>query len=143
MTARAIIPSAGVGTPETYLDPERAQGFAQPLKRGIHAYPGLSSVSLNEAALKGTWNVGSESVTPVASGASIELGFQAAKVYLVMTSVGNVPRRVTALLDGRPYSALTVSKQQLYTLVSLPTDQQHALTVQIPAGVSAYDFTFG
>jgi thiol-disulfide isomerase/thioredoxin len=143
MTAGAIIPSAGVGTPETYLDPERAQGFAQPLKRGIHAYPGLSSVSLNEAALKGTWNVGSESVTPVASGASIELGFQAAKVYLVMTSAGNVPRRVTALLDGRPYSALTVSKQQLYTLVSLPTDQQHALTVQIPAGVSAYDFTFG
>src|SRR5437763_11096931 len=99
MIAGAIIPSAGVGTPETYLDPERAQGFAQPLTRGIHSYPGLSSVSLNEAALKGTWNVGPESVTPVTSGASIELGFLAAKVYLVMTSAGNVPRRVTVLLD--------------------------------------------
>jgi len=143
MTGGALTPSAGVGTPETYLDPQRGQGFAQPLTPGIHSYPGLRSVSLNEAALKGTWSVGSESATPVSSGASIELGFQAAKVYLVMTSAGNVPRRVTVLLDGRPYSAVTVSRQQLYTLVSLPNDQQHALTVQIPPGVSAYDFTFG
>ena len=33
--------------------------------------------------------------------------------------------------------------QRLYQLISLPGDQQHALTVQVPAGVSAYDFTFG
>jgi thiol-disulfide isomerase/thioredoxin len=143
MTAGAIVPSAGVATPETYLDPQRAQGFAQPLTGGVHSYPGVGSVSLNETALKGTWRVGTESVTPVSSGASIELGFQAAKVYLVMTSAGSVPRRVTVLLDGRAYSAVTVAGQQLYTLVSLPNDQQHALTVQIPPGVSAYDFTFG
>jgi cytochrome c biogenesis protein CcdA/thiol-disulfide isomerase/thioredoxin len=143
MTAGAVIPSSGVGTPETYLDPQRAQGFAQPLTRGVHSYPGLSRVSLNESALKGTWSVGSQSVTPVSSGASIQLGFQAAKVYLVMTSAGNRPRQVTILLDGHRYSSVTVRGQQLYTLVSLASDQQHALTVQIPPGVSAYDFTFG
>jgi thiol-disulfide isomerase/thioredoxin len=142
-TASAVIPSAGVATPETYLDPQRAQGFAQPLVAGVHTYPGVSRVSLNQAALKGTWRVGSESVTPVSGGASIQLGFQAAKAYLVMTSADNVPRRVTVLLDGHPYSTVTVRGQQLYTLVSLPGDQQHALTVQIPPGVSAYDFTFG
>jgi cytochrome c biogenesis protein CcdA/thiol-disulfide isomerase/thioredoxin len=143
MTAGAIIPSAGVGTPETYLDPQRAQGFAQPLTPGVHSYPGVGMVQPNEVALKGTWNVGSQSVAAVSRGATIQLGFQAAKVYLVMTSAQNVPRRVTVLLDGQPYSSVTVVGQQLYTLVSLPDDQQHALTVQIPLGVSAYDFTFG
>jgi cytochrome c biogenesis protein CcdA/thiol-disulfide isomerase/thioredoxin len=143
MTASAIIPSSGVGTPETYLDPQRAQGFARPLTAGVHSYPGVGRVGLNEFALKGTWNVRSQSITPVSSGASIDLGFQAANVYLVMTSARNVPRRVTVLLDGRRYSSVTVVGQQLYTLVSLPNDQQHALTVQIPPGVGAYDFTFG
>jgi len=143
MSSSAVIPSSGVGTPETYLDPQHAQGFAQPLSAGVHTYPGVSRPQLNQAALKGTWSVGSQSVTPVSSGASIQLGFQAAKVYLVMTSTDNVPRQVTVLLDGRPYSTVTVRGQQLYTLVSLPSDQQHALTVQVPPGVSAYDFTFG
>ncbi len=143
MTASAILPSSGVATPETYLDPQRAQGFAQPPSPGVHFYPGVSAPGLNEVALHGTWNVGSQSVTPVASGASIKLGFQAAKVYLVMTSSGNTPRRVRVLLDGRPYSTVVVSAQQLYTLVSLPSDQPHALTVLVPPGVAAYDFTFG
>jgi cytochrome c biogenesis protein CcdA/thiol-disulfide isomerase/thioredoxin len=143
MSASAIIPSAGIGTPETYLDPQRAHGFAQPLRLGVHSYPGVSSIGQGEVALKGTWRANSESITPVSGSGSIELGFQAAKVYLVMTSAGNRPRQVRALLDGRPYSTVTVVGQELYTLVSLPTDQQHALTVQLPAGVSAYDFTFG
>lgn len=32
---------------------------------------------------------------------------------------------------------------RLYRLVSLPGVQTHTLTVKVPAGVSAYDFTFG
>jgi cytochrome c biogenesis protein CcdA/thiol-disulfide isomerase/thioredoxin len=143
MTASAIIPSGGVATPETYLNPARARGFAQPLTAGVHSYPGVSRVALNEVALKGTWDVGSESVAAVSGGASIEMGYQAAKVYMVMTSTGNVPRQVTVLLDGQRYSTVTVLSQRLYTLVSLPSDQQHALTVQVPPGVSAYSFTFG
>ena len=39
--------------------------------------------------------------------------------------------------------AVTVRGQRLYELVSLPHDEQHALSVQVPPGVSAYDFTFG
>ncbi len=154
MTATAIMPSAGVATPETYLDPQRAQGFAQPLQPGVHFYPGVGSLALNEFALRGYWHVGSQSITPTVSGASIEGGFQAAHVYLVMTSSGSLPRQVRVLLDGRPISAadagadvhrglVTVSGQRLYALVSLPQAEAHALTVEIPPGVSAYDFTFG
>jgi hypothetical protein len=38
---------------------------------------------------------------------------------------------------------VTALGQRLYNLVSLPTDEQHLLTVQLPPGVQAYDFTFG
>ena len=38
---------------------------------------------------------------------------------------------------------VTVTGQRLYSLVSLPGAQQHSLTIQVPPGVSAYDFTFG
>jgi hypothetical protein len=58
------------------------------------------------------------------------------------------------LLDGHPISdnqsgadvrngVVTVRGQRLYSLVSLPNDQPHVLTVELPPGVSAYDFTFG
>jgi cytochrome c biogenesis protein CcdA/thiol-disulfide isomerase/thioredoxin len=144
MTATAIMPSANLGTPETYLDTDRQQGFAQQLLRGSHDYAGVSQPQLNEFALRGWWSVNSQFATPsTAAGGTIEAGFQAAHVYLVMTSAGNTPRHVHVLLDGRPYSTVTVSGQHLYTLVSLPGDEQRALTVQIPYGVSAYDFTFG
>jgi cytochrome c biogenesis protein CcdA/thiol-disulfide isomerase/thioredoxin len=154
MTATAIMPSAGLNTPETYLDDQRSQGFAQPLKSGVHFYAGVRNPPLNEFGLHGTWHVGSESATPVSSGASIAAGFQAAHVYLVLTSSNNAPRSVRVLLDGRPIGSgaagadvhggvVTVTGQRLYSLVSLPSAQGHSLTIQVPPGVSAYDFTFG
>jgi hypothetical protein len=71
-----------------------------------------------------------------------------------MTSAGNTPRAARVLLDGHPISdeqagadvhngKVTVRGQRLYSLVSLPNAQQHVITVQLPPGISAYDFTFG
>jgi Thioredoxin like C-terminal domain len=61
---------------------------------------------------------------------------------------------VRVLVDGRPVSSANAGRdvhggsvqvrgQRLYWLVALPGAQQHEVTVQIPPGVSAYDFTFG
>jgi thiol-disulfide isomerase/thioredoxin len=154
MTATAIMPSTGLETPETYLDPMRDQGFAQPLKSGVHQYSGVSNPSLNEFGLGGIWNVGAQSITPVSTGATITGRVQAAHVYLVMTSNDNQPRTLQVLLDGHPISAadsgadvhngqVTVQGQRLYGLISLPNAQQHTFTLKIPPGISAYDFTFG
>jgi hypothetical protein len=156
MTAHAILPSSGLGTPETYLNDQRAaeETFAQPLMAGVHFYAGVDSPPVNEFGLHGTWNVTTQSATPESSGASITGRFQAAHVYLVLTSAGDQPRTVRVLLDGHPISArsagadvhgaaVTVVGQRLYGLVSLPTAQQHTITLDIPPGVSAYDFTFG
>jgi cytochrome c biogenesis protein CcdA/thiol-disulfide isomerase/thioredoxin len=143
MSAHAIMPSTGLGTPETYLDDQRSQGFVQPLRRGVHSYTARGSLDINQFALGGTWDVTDQSSTPQAPGATISSRFQAAHVYLVLTSAGNRPRTVHVLLDGRAIESVTVRQQKLYTLVSLPTAQQHGLTVEVPPGVSAYDFTFG
>ena len=154
MTATAIMPSSHLGTPETYLNPQRAEGFAQKLQGGTHFYPGVNLPILNEFGLHGTWNATSESVSPVSSGASITGRFQAAHVYLVMTSNDNKPRTARVLVNGKPIPAaeagsdvhnglVTVRGQRLYSLISLPGDQQQTLTIQIPPGISAYDFTFG
>jgi thiol-disulfide isomerase/thioredoxin len=156
MTAHAVLPSQALGTAETYLDPQRSQGFAQPLNLGVHTY-GLipeRSVHLNEFSLGGTFDVGSESITPTGAEGSIEGGIQAQHEYLVMTSADGVPRAGEVLLDGRPIpnkyagadvhnGRFTVSGQRLYSLVSFPADEQAIVTVEIPHGVTAYDFTFG
>jgi cytochrome c biogenesis protein CcdA/thiol-disulfide isomerase/thioredoxin len=154
MSAHAIVPSSGVATPETYLNSERGQSLAQPLQTGRHFYAGVTAPALNEFGLHGTWDVTQQSSTPAAPGATITGRFQAARAYLVLTSAGNLPRRVRVLLDGQPLSArqagsdvqagtVTVRGQRLYGLVSLATAGQHTLTLEVPSGVSAYDFTFG
>jgi cytochrome c biogenesis protein CcdA/thiol-disulfide isomerase/thioredoxin len=154
MTATAIMPSAGLGTPETYLNTQRQQGFTTPIHNGVFDYGAPSSLNVNQFALKGPWYGSSESITPAASGASISGAVQAAKVYLVLTSAGNVPRQGRVLLDGQPIpnahagadvknGVLTVTNERLYSLVSFPTAQQFAFTVQLPPDVTAYDFTFG
>ncbi len=143
MTAHATLPSAQLATPETYLNADRAQGFAQPLQRGVHFYPGVRNPPLNTFGLHGSWKVSAQSATAVSSDASITVRYQAADVYLVLTSPGGRPRTVTSVLDGHAQPAFTVRGQRLYTLVHRASAGQHTLTVPIPVGVSAYSFTFG
>ena len=153
MTAHAILPSQGLATDETYLNPARAD-LAAPLTLGTHDYVAVSHPTLNEFSLGGTWTAGKQSITPANASATITGAFQAQHVYLVLTSAGNRPRTVHLLLDGKPLtaaespadvrgSAVTVRGEHLYPLVSLPTDEMDTLSVQLPHGVSAYDFTFG
>jgi cytochrome c biogenesis protein CcdA/thiol-disulfide isomerase/thioredoxin len=155
MTAHATLPSKGLATPETYLDSQRSQGFAQPLHTGTSFYPGVTDPPVNQFGLHGTWKVSSESSTPLSSGAYVIGRFQAADVYLVLTSAHNTPRTVRVLLDGKPITAeyagtdvrpggrVTVRGQRLYSLVSAPTDETATIKLLVPPGVSAYDFTFG
>ena len=83
LRASAIMASAGLGTPETYLDTQpRQQDFATKLFTGNRDYPGASSLSLNQFALKGPWDASSESITAEGAGASISGAVQAAKVHL-------------------------------------------------------------
>jgi thiol-disulfide isomerase/thioredoxin len=140
---RPILPTAQQATPETYLGAEHAQGWAGvPPTPGTRTYPGASGLALNDFVLSGTWRVTGQSATAVRN-ARIDVAFQAAHVYLVLSSAGGRPRAVRVLLDGRTSRTVTVRAQRLYELISLPTAQQHRLTLQVSPGVTGYAFTFG
>ena len=149
-----IVPSE-VATPETYLGTERAQGWREGPHAGRHDY-GASApgqLQLNEFFYTGTWSIAAQPAEAV-SHAGIDAEFESKDVYLVLSSKGGQPRRVRVLLDGKPISAheagadvrdgtVTVTGQRLYSLVSLPGDEQHRLGLRFDPGVSGYAFTFG
>ncbi|MDX6566904.1 MAG: hypothetical protein QOE10_2566 [Gaiellales bacterium] len=149
-----VVPSE-VATPETYLGTERAEGWLDKPREGVHDYgrAPTRALALNEFAFSGNWRIGGQPATALSS-AGIDLNFKAKHVYLVLSSQGNLPRSVQVLLDGRPISAadagsdvhdskVTVTGERLYTLVSLASDQRHELSLRFTPGVTGYAFTFG
>ncbi len=149
-----VLPSQQA-TPETYLGTERAEGWLDPPRNGTRDYgaPPSGSLPLNEFAYSGTWKIAGQPASAVAD-AGIDVEFQAKDVYLVLSSEGGTPRKVQVLLDGHPISAreagadihggtVTVRGQRLYTLVSLPRDERHRLSLRFAPGVTGYAFTFG
>jgi cytochrome c biogenesis protein CcdA/thiol-disulfide isomerase/thioredoxin len=149
-----VVPSEQA-TPETYLGTARADGWIDEPRNGTHDYgvAPTGSLSLNDFAFSGTWNISSQPATAIAN-AGVDVEFQAKNVYLVLSSAGGSPRPVQVLLDGKPISAraagadvhdgvVTVRGQRLYTLVSLPRDERHQLSLRFAPGVSGYAFTFG
>jgi cytochrome c biogenesis protein CcdA/thiol-disulfide isomerase/thioredoxin len=152
--ADVIVPSAQA-TPETYLGTARAQGWVNGPHAGTHDYGSAPQrrLGLSEFAYSGTWNIAEQPARAVSS-AGVEVRFQAKHAYLVLSSPGERPLGVRVLLDGRPIPAadagadvhggvVTVRGQRLYTLVSLPRDEQHRLALRFAPGVSGYAFTFG
>ena len=152
---RNVVVPSDAATPETYLGTARAQGWidGEP-QGGTHTYlPPTGSLPVNDFALGGTWNIGAQPATAVAD-ASIDTEFVAKNVYLVLSSAGGTPRQIQVYLDGRPIPAAdagadvhggiaTVTGQRLYTLVTLPSDQTHRLTLRLTPGITGYAFTFG
>jgi cytochrome c biogenesis protein CcdA/thiol-disulfide isomerase/thioredoxin len=149
---RAIAPSAGVTTPETYLGAARAERFVNSmLSPGRHDFGEPGVPGPNEFAYRGPWKITLETAT--AEGGSLELDFGARRAYMVLGSPGR-PLRMRVLLDGRPIPApvagadvhrgeVTVSAQRLYELVNLPKVERHVLKLVPEPGVVGYSFTFG
>ncbi len=149
-----IVPS-DEATPETYLGTARAQGWVNGPVGGEHDYGSGThpNLELDTFAYSGTWNISEQPAVAVAN-AGIEANVQGKHVYLVLSSAGKVPRHVEVLLEGHRIPAadagadvhdgiVTVRGERLYTLVSLPHDEHHHLTLRFEPGVTGYAFTFG
>jgi len=147
-------PSAGATTPETYLGSNRARGWVNgqihPGHQDFGAMP--ATISVNQFAYGGRWAVTDEDATSEA-GAGIDLEFNSRRVFLVLGSPDQA-RQIKVLLDGRPIPAklagadvhhgrVTVEAQRLYSLVDLPSVQQHRLSLRLAPGIAGYAFTFG
>ena len=155
-TPTGVVRPSKATSPETYLGTERAEGWLNPPKAGVHSYGGAvtGALPLNEFAYSGTWNISGQPARAVSADAGIDVEFQGKNVYLVLSSPGEKPLPVQVLLDGHPISAadagadvhggvVTVRRQRLYSLVSLPADRRGHLTLRFAPGVTGYAFTFG
>ena len=128
-------------TPESYLGYERLQNLVGSTvtenQAATYSFP--PSIAPSELALSGTWKVGPEKAT-AGPGASLELSFQGADVYLVLGGTGTVD----IALNGVRTQSLAVSGiPRLYTLLHGPGYRSGVMTLHLSAGVDAYDFTFG
>ena len=87
-----------------------------------------------------------EAADALARGATLDAHVVGKAVYLVLSSAGR-PRRGSSTRrrsDGKPLTRrVTVRRQRLYTLVSLPKTEEHQLTLRFAPGISGYAFTFG
>ena len=149
----AITPSR-VATPETYVGTERALGWTNGPQKGRHDYGRPpSGLGLNQFAYGGIWNETKESGTALGS-SSLNLDFQARRVYVVLGPPRGRPGLVQVLLDGKPIPAnaagddvhggvVTVDRQRLYNVVDLSKAGGGYLSLRVQNGVSAYSFTFG
>jgi cytochrome c biogenesis protein CcdA/thiol-disulfide isomerase/thioredoxin len=144
-----------VATPESYLGAARAERFVNgPIVPGVHDYDlPADGVPLNGLGYGGTWAISGDGATAV-RGATLDLGFAAERVFLVLGSRGDRPRTVRVRLDGRPLpdalagsdvrgGRATIREQRLYRLVELDRLGEHRLTLELAPGVSGYAFTFG
>src|SRR3954468_5442948 len=152
--ASAQAPSAGATTPETYLGAARASGWVNgeihPGNQDFGAAP--AELPVNHFGYSGGWGITEEDATS-ATGARIDLEFNARRVFLVLGSVDQA-RHIHVLLDGKPIPAklagadvrhgeATIKSQRLYRLVDLPAVGQRRLSLLFDPGITGYAFTFG
>jgi hypothetical protein len=149
-----------LGTSETYVGYERAEGFVSPgglVRNKSHVYTVPARVGLNQWALAGDWTAGGQpTVLNTANGRSTSR-FHARDLHLVMGAAAPGGRvRFRVLLDGHaPGSAhgLDVDSDgngvaiepRLYQLIRQTAPiADHTFEIQfLDAGVETFSFTFG
>ncbi len=154
---RDVIDPTQVATPETYLgEPGRSANFPQQVY-GRHNYgPPQSAPGESEFQYSGVWTINRKAQSATAgAGARLDANVFAKNTYVVLGTGDGKPHAVEVLLDGKPIPAseagadvhhgvLTVSRQRLYSVISLPGgDDGHVLTLLAAPGVQGYSFTFG
>jgi len=149
-----------LGTPETYVGYERAEGFASPggLSRNkAHVYAAPARLGPNQWALAGDWTVGGQPTVLNAANGKITIHFHARDLHLVMGAGAPGGRvRFRVRLDGHaPGSAhgLDVDgdgngvaiEPRLYQLIRQTAPiTDHTFEIEfLDAGVEAFSFTFG
>jgi hypothetical protein len=151
---------ADLGSAETYLGYERAEGFASSDGLALdqrHTYSIPAQLRRNQWALLGDWRIGPVPVVLDEPGGSISYEFHARDLHLVMGPPANrAPVHFRVRLDGVPPGVAhgedidkegngTADYQRMYQLVRQPGPVADRLfSVEfLDAGLEAFVFTFG
>ncbi len=152
--------TASVASPETYVGYARAENFVSPgafARDAKKSYAIPKSLTLNQWALGGSWQVAREHARLGASPGRIAFRFKARDLHLVLgPATAGKPVRFRVTIDGAPPNKDAgmdvdaegngvVSEHRLYQLVREkgPVTEQEFVIEFLDPGVDAYSFTFG
>jgi thiol-disulfide isomerase/thioredoxin len=156
----AAASDADAQSPETYVGYTRAERFASPegLVRNVQTnYVAPANLRLNEWALVGSWNAGTERAVLQTAPGRVRFRFHSRDLHFVLGPARDgKPVRFRVTLDGRPPSVDcgadcapngygVVREPRLYQLIrqKAPVVDRTFEIEFLDAGVQAYDFTFG
>ncbi|HWB66495.1 MAG TPA: cytochrome c biogenesis protein DipZ [Mycobacteriales bacterium] len=129
-------------TPESYLGYQRLERYAGTpaiVRNRMTSYHFPASLPDSKLALDGSWTVQAEDAL-AGPGARLRIQVHASDVYLVLSGTGTV----TATLNGRALPPVHVAGvPTLYTVLRRDGPVDGTLQLSVPAGIKAYDFTFG
>ncbi len=144
-------------TPETYLGSARAESYTSEIAlspNSVESYTFKAPLKDDQVGLKGLWRVASDSITSAGSNCQISIKFTAGTVHAVIGGKSSEP--LTLYLDGKAlpqkYSTndtdlegqIFLDGDRKYDLVDLHGDvSTHVLSIDVPAGIAFYTFTFG
>jgi cytochrome c biogenesis protein CcdA/thiol-disulfide isomerase/thioredoxin len=134
-------PQVSALTPETYLGYTKIRNYAGPEQygSGTQTYTLPQKQKADSFALDGSWNVGTQSITPAAEPARVRLTYTAKIVQMVLSGTGDV----TVERDGKTQVVHVSGVPNAHQLLSTKDVGNGTLTVTVPPGVTAYSFTFG
>jgi methionine-S-sulfoxide reductase len=152
--------TASVASPETYVGYARAENFVSPgafARDAKKTYAIPKSLSLNQWALAGPWQVAREHARLGAAPGRIAFRFKARDLHLVLgPAAADKPVRFRVTIDGVPPKKDAgmdvdadgngvVREHRLYQLIRQkgPVSEQEFVIEFLDPGVDAYSFTFG
>jgi hypothetical protein len=135
-------PDVGSTTRETFLGSSKDVNYGGDgdYRAGTNAYSFPKDQPADSFALDGAWKVETQFATPEGEGGEIALDYHAAEVRIVVAGSGDIVVRrddgskETIAIDGTPRS---------YELVKQSDIAEGTLTLEVPAGIEVYSFTFG
>jgi cytochrome c biogenesis protein CcdA/thiol-disulfide isomerase/thioredoxin len=157
-TAAAMADKTG-RSPETYLGYTRQQNFSSPetiIKDATRQYSAPKSLTLNQWALSGDWQIGDQSALLKKSGGAISYRFYGRDLHLVLGSRNGKPIPFKVTMDGVAPGAEhgvdidsqgngVIKEQRLYQLIRQDGDvREHTFKIEfLDAEAEAFAFTFG
>ena len=152
--------TASVASPETYVGYARAENFVSPgafARDAKKSYAIPKSLTLNQWALGGPWQVAREHARLDGAPGRIAFRFKARDLHLVLgpatagkpvrfrVTIGGAPPKTDAGMDVDAEGNGVVREHRLYQLVREkgPVTEQEFVIEFLDPGVDAYSFTFG
>lgn len=135
-------PEVGSTTRESFLGSSKDVNFGGgvPYRAGEGSYTFPKTMPADSFALDGSWDVETQYATPSADGGRIRLAYHAAEVRIVVAGSGEL---IVRDADGAEKVIRVDGAPRSYGLVDATAGATGELTIEVPAGIDAYSFTFG